>query len=216
MTDRSRSARGAVLVPILCVVIGVLLGLALGLAPRFFNVDPMRWIRRETVPVESPEIEKEKKKDDGVHPKEVELRRMIADVSKQRVLLEEREKPLAARAAQLDQERRALDEMKQQMDAVELRVKKSSLELDAAEQKNIKRLAKMWAQMEPTEVVLLVKGLDIDVAAKVISTMQERAAAPILGAMATSVEGEKLAPELVLKLKQIKQATEIASKKETR
>jgi len=216
--SRTHSARSAVLVPILCVVIGLVLGLAVGIVPRFFNFDPMRLFKSEAVTLEKAEPGEKKIKADAVQPKEVELRRMIADVTKQRALLEEREKPLTARTAQLEQERKALEEMKLQMDAIEARMKKSSIEMDINEQKNIKRLAKMWAQMEPTEVVSLVKGLDLELAAKVISTMQERAAAPILGAMASAADGGTLAPDLVQKLRQIKQASEVAStsKKETR
>ena len=219
MTSRRPSPRGAVLVPILCVVVGILLGVALGVVPRFFNIDPMRWIKPEAASTEAAasgeksagdEKDGKKTKEEVVHPKELELRRLIADVQKQRAALEEREKPLAAREAQLEQTRKSLEEMKQQIDVVEARVKKSNLEVDASELKNIKKLAKTWSQMEPTEVVALVKGLDIDLAAKVISSMQERAVAPILGAMATAADSEKLAPDLVMKLKLIKQAAEVA------
>lgn len=215
MNHRSSIPQGKVLVPVLCVVIGILIGVALGIVPRFFNLDPMRWIKTEAVQTpettEKNDADEKKVKGDAIHPKEVELRRLIADVQKQRALLDDREKPLAAREAKIEQEKKELAELKQQMDAVETRTKKASLDLEASEQKNIKRLAKMWAQMEPAEVVALVKNLDIDLAAKVISSMQERAAAPIFGAMATAADSEKLAPELVQKFKQIKQATEAAS-----
>ena len=144
------------------------------------------------------------------------MRREIADVRKQRTVLEDREKSLAGKTAQFDQERKSLAEIKKHMDEVEQRMKKSTIEMELSEQKNIKRLAKMWAQMEPTEVASLIKGLEIDTAVKVMATMQERQSAPILGAIAAAPATEKLASELVVKLKQIKALDLTGAKKETR
>lgn len=201
---RTSRCHGNALAPLLCLLAGLLVGLAVCLLPRLWNVDPMEWFR----PPPQPEPKPAAVKDELT---KVELRSLIADVKKQRAALEEREQALTARATELDQQgvknealRRQMDEVQQRVDAQVAEAKKILIQCDAAEQVNVGKLAKMWAQMEPAEVASLIKNLDTDVAAKVMANMQERQAAPILGEVAKMPNAEKLAAELVEKLKKIK------------
>ena len=196
---------GVALGPLLVVlVLGTVLGFVVSLLLRQWGVDPLQ--QGVKPPVES-EAKTEASAPAAVvpAPKELELRRLIVDVQKQRAALEQREKDLAARAALVDQDRAKLDDLKKEMDLVEERVKKNSVEMESDEQRNMKKLAKIWAQMEPNEVANLVKGLDPEVVAKVIANMQERQAAPVLGALSSMPNTERMASELVEKLKRIRQ-----------
>lgn len=207
---------------IVMFVVGVIIGL-LGVAvPRMSGTDLLKSLENKAAhteagaeaakPAEDSDVKKApNSKDPSVHPKEVELRSMIADVTKQRASLEEREKPLAMREAQLEERRKALDAMKQSIDEGETHLKKQIVEVDASEIKNLKKLGKMWSQMEPTDVVRLAAGVDKDVAVKVLATMTERQSGAILGAMATSVEFSKLASEFVVRLKQLKQPAPVTN-----
>lgn len=199
---------GKALAPILFIV-GLIAGLALATVPRLMGIDPLK----SMVPNAPAAANADGKTDDkdkdapgatAVHPKEIELRRMIADVSKQRTALEEREKPLALREAKLEEEKKALEDLKKQIDENEGKFKKEVVEVKADEFKNTKKLAKIWASMDPTEVVKVASGMDIELVAKILATMSEKQAALILGTLAAAPETSKITPELVVKLKQIK------------
>ena len=194
------------------LVIGVIIGLILGLAgcvvPRFWNVDLIaRIIPNKTVPGMDAGASKKNVSDGVVVPKDIELRRMIAEVAKQKTALQERERPLAEAAAKIDQERKALLALKQEIEDAELRTKSSVLEIDANEMVNLKRLAKTWAQMDPTEAAKLARGIDLDFAVKILGKMTEKQSAGILGALTSESEGEKLAVSMTSRLKQLKSAT---------
>ena len=141
-----------------------------------------------------------------VVPKELELRRMIADANKHKAALEERERPLAPAAAKLELERKALQALKLEVEAAERRAKSSMLEIEVVEALNIKRLAKTWAQMEPLDAAKIIKNIELDFAVKVLGKMTERQCAALLGALTADPAGEKLAASLIVKLKQLKQA----------
>ncbi|MGD0088795.1 MAG: hypothetical protein ABSE73_02640 [Planctomycetota bacterium] len=205
---RTNYCRGIAVGPLLGIlVLGTVLGYVVSLVLRQWNIDPLQQPAKPPVEPE-PKTEAPEQAPAGTFTskEELKLRRMIVDVQKQRAALEQREKELAARAAQLDQDRTKLDELKAEMNKVEERVKSAAIQMDSDEQHNMKRLAKIWAQMETNEVASLIKGLDPEVVAKVIANMQERQAAPILGAIATLPNSERMASEVVERLKRIKQA----------
>jgi flagellar motility protein MotE (MotC chaperone) len=211
-----RNAGGA-MVTVLMLVVGLLIGLAAGIVPRFFGVDPMTFINH------TPEAEARAAAEkpapvlpEALNAKELELRRMIADVTKQRAALEAREKPLIAREVELAQQSKALETMKADINHAEEEMKKFVMLIETDEQKNVKKMAKIWASMDPAEVVPLIRNLDIEVAAKVLGTMSERQAAPILGTLATTVETNKIASDVVMRMKKLRQEAPAAPAQEAR
>lgn len=201
------------MVGVLMLVAGLLAGLAAGIVPRFFGVDPMSYFDAEAEPVEAGVSAPPPS---ALNAREVELRRMIADVSKQSAALEARAKPLAAREGEIAQQARALEAMKAEIERAEGEMKKFVMMLETGEQKNVRKMAKIWASMDPAEVVPLVRHLDVDVAAKVLGTMAERQAAPILGALATTVETSRIASDVVLRMKKLRQEEPAPPAQETR
>lgn len=193
------------------LVLGTVLGFAVCLLLRQWGIDPLP---QSVKPAVEPEAKTEAPALATMVPakKELELRQMIVDVSRQRAVLEQREKELAEKETRYEVKRAKLEELKKEMDEAQERVAKTTIEMESDEQRNMKKLAKIWAQMEPNEVANLVKGLDPEVVAKVIANMQERQAAPVLGALSTTPNSERMASEIVEKLKRIKQTQ--APKKE--
>ncbi|MEI6231500.1 MAG: hypothetical protein WCT04_00505 [Planctomycetota bacterium] len=199
------------------IVIGIIIGLILGLAgcivPRFWNVDLFAKIfPNKIAPSADKEALKKTVPDPVVVPKDLELRRMIAEVAKQKAALQDRERPLAEASAKIDQERKALLALKQEIEDAELRAKTSVLEIDANEMVNLKRLAKTWAQMDPADAAKLARGIDLDFAVKILAKMTEKQTAGILGALTSETEGEKLAVSMTSRLKQLKSATLVKEK----
>ena len=205
MTSRTYTPRGAALTAVLFLVAGLVLGLAAGIVPRFFNVDPMQFISPPPAQPEAAPVETTAPPPPALHPKEVELQRLLLEVTQQRAALEEREKPLAARETQLEVQRRALEELREQLDRAEKDLRHlASVEVKEDQFKNIKKLGKIWSKMEPTEVVPIVKGLDPELTTNVLASMSEPQAAAILGAMGASPDSAKLASDVVTGLKRLK------------
>lgn len=183
------------------------LGFAAAILPRFYDIDPMTLLRLNVKKATAAETKASKPDSPElvVVPKDRELRKMISEVNAQRQALCEREKPLAEAAAKIEQERKALHVLRQEVESAEQRVKASLLEVEANEAVNLKKLAKTWAQMDPLETAKLIKSLEPDFSVKILSRMTERQAAAVLGAMTADVGGEKLAATITNKLKQVKQ-----------
>jgi flagellar motility protein MotE (MotC chaperone) len=206
MMNRRRQPSGLALMPVIMLVVGLLIGIALGIVPRLFGFDPLKFLKKEEVPVVAEKVPEEKEK---VLKKRLELDTLINEMKRRRAELDARAKPLAAQEALLKQESDSLAQLKKDMEAVEKRIIDNNLQIKTAEVKNVKKLAKMWAQMEPTEVAKVLKGLDVDLATKIMSAMQESQSAQIVQALTEGNDPARaaLAVKLTEKIKQLKQET---------
>jgi len=204
MIHHSGHPRGLAMMSIIMLMVGLLIGVALVMVPFFIGLDPFKWLKKD---VPAPIVEKATEEKDKVLKKRLELDTLINELKKRRAELDSREKPIAAQEARLKQETESLAQLKKEIEAVEKRIIDNNLQLQAAEVKNVKRLAKIWAQMEPSEVAKVVKGLDVDLTTKVISAMQESQSAQIVQALTESNDPGKgaLAVKLTERLKQLKQ-----------
>lgn len=200
---KRRLYRGGVIVPVLCILVGIAIGAAAALAPRMFlKLDPMKFIKPELA--WTPPSENTEEEDAKPHPREVELRRMIAEVQKQRVTLAEREKPLLAREQEVQNQLRSIETIKTQIEEAEARVKKLQVEQNADEGKNIKTLAKIWSQMESIEAAKIVSSVDPELAVRVLYNMPNELTAPIFAALVSNPDTEKLAVSLTTNYKRLK------------
>ena len=207
MQRLTRPPGGNALVTVL-VVLGAFMAGAAGVAvPRLWHVDvlerfaPAEPKAESAVAVHEPVIRKDKSAE-----LEKQLRDMIADVSKQRSALDERETATARREKGLTERMESIERLKKELDAAEQRLKLERVDIQGAEVQNLKRLAKIWAEMEAKDVAVLIKGLDnLDTAAKVLACMQARQAAPIFSALAAP-EFEKIGAQVLQKLRQIREA----------
>ena len=138
----------------------------------------------------------------GSSAKEVEVRQMIAELKQTKEQLDKREKLVSALEVQTRQEREQLDLTKKKIDGALAQVNADATQRDETDMKNSKRLAKLWAQMDPAEVYKIIKDLDETLTARVMYAMSERQAAPILGYCAlTGTDGAHLAGAITKRLK---------------
>jgi flagellar motility protein MotE (MotC chaperone) len=201
---KRRLYHGGVIVPVLCLLVGIVVGAAAILAPRMFlKLDPMKYIKPDLAwtPPGDPSAEEE---DAKPHPREVELRRMISEVQKQRVALAEREKPLLAREQEVQNQLKSIETIKTQIEEAEARIKKQQLEQNVDEGKNIKTLAKIWSQMEPAEAAKIVSSVDPELAVRVLYNMPNELTAPIFATLVSNPDTEKLAVSLTTNYKRLK------------
>jgi flagellar motility protein MotE (MotC chaperone) len=201
---KRRSYPGGAIVAVLCLLVGIVIGAAALVAPRMFlKLDPVKFIKPELAwtPPADPNAEEEEAKP---HPREVELRRMIAEVQKQRLSLVEREKPLIAREQEVQNQLRSVESIKSQIEEAEARLKKAQGELSADEVKNIKTLAKIWSQMEASEAAKMAASVEPDLAVRVLYNMPNEQTAPIFVALVSNPDTEKLAVSLTTQYKQLK------------
>ncbi len=85
-----------------------------------------------------------------------------------------------------------------------------------AELKNTKRLARIWAAMEPDQVYIIARELDEALVTQILYNMSERQAAPIIAGFASSgAEGAKLASSVTTKLQELRLAEKTTQPKAT-
>jgi len=145
--------------------------------------------------------------EESARPKNAELMQMLAEAGRVRQRLENEQREVSLSTVQLQQEREALSTLKKQIEDAEQRVTAHVLTQDEAEKKNIKRLAKMWSQLEPKEVMEIARGLDDLLVAHILRAMNDRQAAPILAALGTfGTEGTKRVATVVKELQILREA----------
>ncbi|MCW8130152.1 MAG: hypothetical protein KIS92_07375 [Planctomycetota bacterium] len=137
--------------------------------------------------------------------KEIELRSMTSELARERERLDKQKEELDLKAKQVAIDKQTVETLKKLIDDAEKRIAEKVKEDqpdEPSEQKNAKRLGKMWAQMEPVQVLEIIAGLSDETIAQVLYTMSERQSAPILAAMGSAVpEGPRRASIIQLKLK---------------
>lgn len=135
---------------------------------------------------------------------EREVKAMIAELQNLQVKLDEDRKELAVEQKIVAQEHVTIEQLKKEIETAEERLDRFILAKDAGEEKNLKRLAKQWSQMEPVEVYEIAKGLEEATTARILFSMSDRAAAPILAAFATrGADGTRLARNITERLREL-------------
>jgi len=197
---------GGVLVSVLMLLVGIVIGLAAGIAPRLFmKLDPMKFIKPDLAYVPPPEVKPEDLVE-KVHPREAELKGMIEEVKKQRASLAEREKPLQVREQEIASQMQALTALKAKIEEAESGVKKLQLAQNNEEAVNVKKLAKIWGQMEPSDSAKVMTSVEPEFAARVLYAMSAEQTAPILQVLIGKADTEKYAADLMTTYKRMKPA----------
>lgn len=204
---------GGAIVSVLMLLVGIVIGLAAGIAPRLFmKLDPMKFIKPDLAYVPPVPVDPAVEALEKVHPREAELKAMIDEVKKQRASLAEREKPLQAREQEIQSQMQALTALKTKIEEAEGGVKKLQAVQNSEEAANVKKLAKIWGQMEPSESAKVMTSVEPEFAARVLYSMSAEQTAPILAVLIGKSDTEKLAADLMNTYKRMKPA----AKPETR
>ncbi|MEX0322927.1 MAG: hypothetical protein AB3N63_12260 [Puniceicoccaceae bacterium] len=167
----------------------------------------MLYLQMDTWVVEQQAIAQEEEPVDEIPGMSEEYTRWsygIAGIEDLRVKLE-------AEKEELQKERQELDAYKRQVDAEaeELKVLRQDIEdlrdsinvefikIEANEEDNLKRLAKVYSEMKPDAAVAIFSGLELNLVVKILSEMKEESASRILSEMskgdADSIEAKKAA-----------------------
>jgi flagellar motility protein MotE (MotC chaperone) len=121
---------------------------------------------------------------------------LVASLDAERRALQEREIDLEHREVTLEQQRQIVEQLKTEIEETDAMVKAAVVEINTAELRNMRQLATMYSKMEPINAGTLLRELDSERAAKILSLCDARLAAGILDAMiALGAEGAQLAAE---------------------
>ena len=113
-----------------------------------------------------------------------EVDQLIADLKKEREMLGQREQDLNQLAARLQAERAELNQVTQTVHQLQTDLDQTVLRVRDEETANLKKLAKMYAAMEPSSAALVFTELDDAAVVKIMVFMREDEAAPILEILA--------------------------------
>ncbi len=121
---------------------------------------------------------------------------LVAALETERRALEERENDLEHREVTLEQQRQIVEKLKAEIEKTDAMVNAAVVEMNTTEQRNLRQLATMYSKMEATNAGALLREIDNERAAKILSLCGDREAAGILDALLTQgAEGARAAAE---------------------
>lgn len=109
-----------------------------------------------------------------------ELDQIVEELKSERDAIAARDKQLNELAARLRAERAELDEAVAGMKKMQQQVDRDVFRIKADEAGNLKKLAKMYAAMEPAGAARILRELDDVIIVKILTLTKEAEAAPIL------------------------------------
>jgi len=109
-----------------------------------------------------------------------ELDQIVADLKAEREAVALKEKQLAELAARLRVERGELDDALKKVTQLQQKVDRDVFRIKEDEAGNLKKLAKMYALMEPPSAAKILRELDDVVVVKILTLMKEPETAAIL------------------------------------
>lgn len=84
---------------------------------------------------------------------------------------------------QVQSEMEELARMRDEIDSLREAIRRDIIEISEAEESNVRRLGKMYAEMNPDAAVVIFADLDIELVVKILSRMGEEPASRILAEM---------------------------------
>jgi flagellar motility protein MotE (MotC chaperone) len=119
-----------------------------------------------------------------------ELDQLLADLKAERLSQDSRHKQLDEFAARLRAERAELDDALRNIKKLQQQVDRDVFRIREQEAGNLKKLAKMYAAMEPASAARILRELDDVVLVKIFTLLKEAEAAAVLEAFARLGEPE--------------------------
>ena len=112
-----------------------------------------------------------------------ELDQVMNDLKAERDAVAAKDRQLAEATTRLRAERAELDEALKELKKIQLQVDRDVFRMKEDEAANLKRLAKMYASMDPAGAARILKELDDVVVVKILGLMKEAETGVILDAM---------------------------------
>jgi flagellar motility protein MotE (MotC chaperone) len=119
-----------------------------------------------------------------------EMDQMIADLRAEREAIAAKEKQLTEMANRVKAEKAELDEVVRGIKRAQEMVDRSIIQIREDEAANLKKLAKMYAAMEPPGAARILREIDDAVIVKIMTLMKEPETAAVLEAFARLGESE--------------------------
>ncbi|GHD99284.1 hypothetical protein U879_09370 [Defluviimonas sp. 20V17] len=109
---------------------------------------------------------------------------ILQSFQQERALIDRQKAALAAREAKLSLARQGVDTETQRLKALKAEVAGLLKKATAAHDADLERLVKLYQTMKPQDAAAILNSSDLEVTVMVLSTMNERKAAPIMAQMA--------------------------------
>ena len=117
-----------------------------------------------------------------------EIDQIVEELKKEKATLADREGKLNELATRLQAERMELNQVTQTVHRLQRDFDATVLRVQDEETANLKKLAKLYAAMEPASAALVMKELDEPAIVKILLFMKDSEAAPILESLAKKGE----------------------------
>ena len=142
-----------------------------------------------------------------------EMEQIVGELKAERDTVAVKEKQLVELAARLRNERAELDEELKKMKAIQMKVDRDVMRIKEDEAGNLKKLAKMYAIMDPGGAAKIMRELDDVVVVKLLTLMKEPEVALVLESFAKMGDPEtKRAAQLSESLRAAASAKPAANK----
>ncbi len=119
-----------------------------------------------------------------------EMEQILGELKAERDTVAVKEKQLNELATRLRAERAELDDEMKKMKAIQLKVDRDVMRIKDDEAGNLKKLAKMYATMEPAGAAKIMRELDDVVVVKILTLMKEPETALVLESFARMGDAE--------------------------
>lgn len=174
------------------------------------------WTQRDEWLPEPPPVEvpNEVLRMEGMSDEYAEWNYGIMGVEDLRLKLESEQEEIAEERRELETlrshiavEMEELRQLRAEIDNLRESIRNEFIEIDELEQANIRRIADLYAEMKPEEVLLLFDELDFPLVVKIISSMPEESITRLLAEMTqdpTNVEKIKKAARITNELRRMR------------
>ncbi len=210
-----RQPRGGAMAMLLVALVAFVIGAVAVTMLRQYGVDVLTWIKPQPKAAEAaaeaePVLTHRDTRVKSANEKE--LLALIDDVKQQRKSVKEREKALVEHETSLKEKEQTLYLFQKQVEEASDHLKQARIEINESEKPTLKKMAKLWSQMETDSVVFTIVNTpdNLDMSAKILSNMQDRQVVPILNALAVP-QNKKISADLIQKLQQIRTSSTPAS-----
>ena len=112
-----------------------------------------------------------------------DVEQFISELKKEKMTLAEREKQLNEFAARLDAERQEINQVTQSVHRLQLEFDSNVVRVREEESANLKKLAKIYAAMDPDTAAPILRELPDDALVKILIFLKDSETAPLLEAM---------------------------------
>lgn len=171
--------------PLVPVLLGLVLGVGVGVGMFWSQARVLVLAARASQAATKPE-RPEKPWDFWT----LEIENLAAELKDRGAALAVREQAVASREERFAADQRELEKTRRQVEALRAEVAGALVSFDAAETKNLKTLAKTYAELTPKAAVGILRNLDETTAVKLLHLMKSDTVSAILQEMGASAEPE--------------------------